>query len=300
MQKEIKRYVVREEGIVATLFIPKSVNPLPVIITLGGGSGGLSESRAELLASHGFASLSLAYFGAPGLPSHLEEIPLEYFETTLRWLQAHRSLASERIGLWGSSRGAELSLLLGVLFPEKIKAIAAYVPSSVIYGSLIHPKKPAWSYRGAPVIPNAPFPLTQSSLQRLVKENKPIALTPFFLEGMKQAAAFAASAIPVERLQSPLLLVSGKDDQMWPSAIFAAQIQARLKNKASLIHCSHYSYPKAGHSITSLCDRKAKGQIAAMGPLWFDFGGNLQDDAMAGADAWKKTLSFFRGVFYPV
>lgn len=297
MQKQIERFDIREEGIVATLFMYNSLKRLPVVITLGGGSGGLSESRAQLLASHGFAALSLAYFGAPGLPLSLEEIPLEYFEKTIRWLQAHPRLDPERLGLWGSSRGAELSLLIGSLFPDKIKAIAAYVPSSVIYGSLIHPEKPAWIYRGLSVLPNAPFVLSASDLRRLASENKPIALTPFFLEGMKQSSSFAASAIPVERLQSPLLLISGEKDQMWPSHLFACQIQERLKKKASLIEYSHFSYPGAGHFISPFSDHKSQGQIASMGSLQFDFGGNPEEDRRASIDAWAKTLEFFSRVF---
>src|SRR5699024_11289262 len=54
--------------------------PLPTIVVLGGSEGGLSESSAALLASHGFNTFALAYFGIEDLPKELVNIPLDYIE----------------------------------------------------------------------------------------------------------------------------------------------------------------------------------------------------------------------------
>ena len=259
-----------------------------LIITLGGGVGGLTEFRSQLLASYGFSSLALTFFGTQGLPSELKEIPLESFEGVLN------RFPQKKIALWGVSRGAELALILGSLFPEKIDAIAAYVPSSAIYGSLIDPNKPAWVYRNQLLAPNAPFPCTVEDLESLWIKRKPIALTPFFLKGMEDKAAFSASAIQVEKLKCPLLLISGEDDQMWPSTIFASQIQARLKEKNCSIPSSHYSYPGAGHFLTPFCDRVNIARIPPLDRFLFDFGGNPEDDRKASLDAWDKTVQFFQ------
>lgn len=51
--------------------------------------GGLTEFRASLLASHGFAVLALAYFAYEGLPDKLLETDLEYFEEAADFLLAH-------------------------------------------------------------------------------------------------------------------------------------------------------------------------------------------------------------------
>ncbi len=108
---EVEKELVQSEGIVATLFFPKMKTQaqIPTVITLGGGAGGVSSFRSELLASYGFATLSLAYFGYEGLPFRLQEIPLEYFEKAISWLQNHPTIDPNRIALWGVSRGAELS-----------------------------------------------------------------------------------------------------------------------------------------------------------------------------------------------
>jgi dienelactone hydrolase len=291
--ENVKREAVAQGGIFGTLFSPASKPPFPapLIITLGGGAGGLNEFRAQLLASYGFISLSLAYFGCEGLPPDLANIPLEYFEKAIAWLQNHPAIDPCQIALWGISRGAELSLIIGSLFPQKISAIAAYVPSSVVYEALIYPDQPAWTYRGKPLLPGAPFPLTSDDLP--LNRDKPLALTPFFLQGMENKELFNASAIPVENLQCPLLLISGEEDQMWPSTLFAHQIQLRLQKKGSSISCSHYSYPGAGHFLTPFGSHITSGRVHSLDSLCFDFGGHPEANAKASLDAWEKTLRFF-------
>jgi dienelactone hydrolase len=257
---------------------------------LGGFRGGVNETRAEQLSSYGFATLSLAYFGCPGLPATLEKIALEYCEKALDWASTHPCIDPNRIALWGISRGAELSLILGSLLPSRFSAIAATVPSSAIYGS-IQSSAPAWVYRGSPIGPNAPFPLLRLSGQIGQTRESALALTPFFLEGMKDQAAFTASRISVEKISCPLHFVSGEDDQMWPSSIFCDQIMNRLQEKDSPISRTHLSYPRAGHGIS------ASEEIAELHPvanIWFAFGGNPRDNLLAKIDSWEKTVQFFK------
>jgi hypothetical protein len=95
----IDRIVVRDNGLAATLFVPRQDGPYPGLIVLGGSGGGIWEAQAATLAAHGFACLALAYFAYEHLPAHLTNIPLEYFETALTWLQAHPSVYAGRIGV---------------------------------------------------------------------------------------------------------------------------------------------------------------------------------------------------------
>ena len=284
------RIPIHEFGLVGALYLPEKQGPHPLVITLGGFRGGFNESRAEKLSSYGFATLSLAYFGCPGLPSSLEEIPLEYCEKAIDWVSTRSFIDPNRISLWGISRGAELSLILGSLIPNRLSAIAATVPSSAIYGS-IQSAAPAWTYRGRPPGPSAPFPLLRLNSQIGQTAESALALTPYFLEGMKDRAAFAASLIPVEKIDCPLLLVSGEDDQMWPSSIFCEQIVTRLHEKCSSISSIHLSYPGAGHGIPS---SEEIIELHPIAKIWFAFGGNPRDNAHAKIDSWEKTVQFFR------
>ncbi len=281
----MQRIEVDENGLLGTLYLPKKEGLQPLIITIGGFRGGLNEERSFKLSQLGFASLALAYFGYKTLPSQLKKIPLEYFEKAIDWAANHERIDPNQIALWGISRGAELSLILGSIFSSKISLIAATLPSSAIYGALID-DAPAWVYQGKPIGPNAPFPknihLTRDS---------PIALTPYFLKGMQEKEAFQASQIPVENIKCPILLVSGEDDQMWPSSLFANQIMQRLDEKRSSISKTHSSYEGAGHGI-SFTDETA--ELHPILNIWFAFGGSIGDNARAMNDSWDKTINFFK------
>ena len=92
--------------------MPNGPGPHPAIVWLGGSEGGLREGTAALLASHGYATLALAYFGVDPLPPELIEIPLEYCKEGIDWLKAQPSVDAQHIAVLGGSKGAELALLL--------------------------------------------------------------------------------------------------------------------------------------------------------------------------------------------
>jgi pimeloyl-ACP methyl ester carboxylesterase len=274
---------IREKGLVAT-FCPAKGRTTPVIV-LGGSGGGIPEARAELLAKQGLPALALAYFNAENLPPALREISLEYFERAIDWLESW--CGSEGVALWGGSRGAEVALLLGTLFPKRVKAIAAHVPPSAVYGAMDGTETPAWTYRGQPVIPNAPFPYPRS-LTGGKTETAPLATAPIFLTGMQERADFARSAIPVEKLECPLLLISAEDDQVWPSPLFCQQLLERLAAHRSPIERIHLRYPGVGHAPT----KKIVAQHPTLGH-WFLNGGSAEANALAAADWLHQTAQFF-------
>jgi pimeloyl-ACP methyl ester carboxylesterase len=106
------------------------------VLVLAGSEGGLHESTAALLASHGQALLALTYFRAPGLPRQLTGIPLEYFARAIAWLRTQPEADSDRILVVGHSRGGELALLLGATYPAAVNGVIALVPSSKVEAGL--------------------------------------------------------------------------------------------------------------------------------------------------------------------
>jgi dienelactone hydrolase len=117
------------------------------VLAVGGSEGGYGNAwQAGLLASHGYPVLQLAYFDAPGLPSRLHAIPLEYVERALEWLRARPGVSG--VAMVGASRGAELALLVGATYPDLVQGVAAYVPfDAVAPGS--------WTRSGSPVPPRS-------------------------------------------------------------------------------------------------------------------------------------------------
>ncbi len=79
-----KSLTVARDGMVGVYFQPPHTDrPKPAVLMLGGSEGGLQPTLlAKMLAVHGYPTLRLAYFDAPGLPRYLDKIPVEYASGT--------------------------------------------------------------------------------------------------------------------------------------------------------------------------------------------------------------------------
>lgn len=299
----MQRIPVREERLRGTFFVPPGKGPHPAILVLGGSGGGLQEGKAALLASRGFAALALAYFAYEDLPKSLESIPLDYFETAIRRLRTRGDVRSDRIAVMGTSRGGELSLLLGATFPE-IGAVVANVPSGVMWGGVSAqegaPEQPSWSYRGRPLPYLSESDLTAEQKKKMaeIPMATPIAYTPWFLAMLENPAAVEKAFIPVERIRGPVLLISGKDDRMWPSTALSEMVMERLQKARHPYPDRHLAYEKAGHfipipnlpaTVTSVFHPIAKMDMA--------LGGTAPEVAAAAADSWARTLEFLDAAF---
>ena len=100
---DVEMQPVRADGLVGTLFHPAGAARSPGILVLGGSEGGLPEAMAALLASHGYATLALAYHGVESLPKTFVEIPLEYFATAFAWMRQQEQFEPSRLAVVGVS-----------------------------------------------------------------------------------------------------------------------------------------------------------------------------------------------------
>jgi dienelactone hydrolase len=145
------------DGLVGSFAAPPqtSAGAAPGVLILGGSGGGTPSYLAAVLASHGYPSLALAYFGEPGLPANLEDVPLEYFAAALRWLAGQPGVDALRLVVVGASRGGEAALLLAAKFPTLVSGVvAASTPDQVLDGL---PSGNAWTLGGRPV--TGPIPI---------------------------------------------------------------------------------------------------------------------------------------------
>jgi dienelactone hydrolase len=244
-------------------------------------------AHAGGLASHGYVVLALAYFNAEGLPPLLQNIPLEYFETAVEWLKSQPYADPTRIGVLGTSRGGELALLLGATFPSAFRVVVANVPSNVVWPGLSSDEEvPSWTLKGQALfaVPGkfGPADLALSSRDR-------------FLKRMTDADALERAAIPVERIGGPILLLSGKDDQLWPSDIFASRVVDRLNARGFSHPIEHYSYEDAGHGITRpyvVTSDVRQTRIHPISKRPITPGGTPEGQARANVDSWEKLLAF--------
>ncbi|XP_040457526.1 peroxisomal succinyl-coenzyme A thioesterase-like isoform X3 [Falco naumanni] len=109
----VRRIRLKEGGVRGSLFLPPGDGPFPGVIDMYGDEGGLIEFRSSLLATHGFAALSLPYFDFEDLPKVMKEFKLEYFEEAARFLQRHpkakATTIKEALAKWEEKNGQKAS-----------------------------------------------------------------------------------------------------------------------------------------------------------------------------------------------
>jgi dienelactone hydrolase len=153
-----RRDATLDDGLVGAYFAPSGGARGAAVLQLGGApQGSYGYLPAALLAGHGYATLSLAYFGEPGLPATLKEITLEYFAKALSWLGRQPGVDPKRIVVVGVGRGAEAALLVASTYPELVRGVIASSPSADVLGGIPGPST-AWTL-GGKAVPEGPIPI---------------------------------------------------------------------------------------------------------------------------------------------
>lgn len=290
---------VREDGLVGLLLTPPGAGPFPGILVLGGSEGGLNAELAARYASHGYAALALAYFGVEHLPDELTHIPLEYFERAIQWLRSRPSVDPTRLAISGASRGGELALLLAARH-HVFRAVIAVAPSSVVYSAMLGADDdggercpPAWTHGGAEV----PYLCADLQLARapagVSGKRAPLELARMFLATLQDEDSVEQATICVEDIAAPVLLISGQEDAVWPSALYCERVMHRLATHGHPFADLHVSYPGAGHAIGAphapvpprLVVHPTTGDL-------IDLGGDPAQTAAASRDGWERQLAF--------
>lgn len=200
MTLKIIRQLIPDWG---TSYGPPGDGPFPAIMILHGSEGawsGWSHRNAVILASHGFLAFPFGYSNG-GNAWNAGDIINVSLDRTVEALAALRAFhfASEKVGVYGVSRGAEHALLLASLMARDgvdglPDAIAAHSPPDVICGAFNgrswrdagdpgwqawDPGNRAWSWRGS--------------------SDELLPTTP----------------IEIERFDAPLFLSHGTADRVW-------------------------------------------------------------------------------------
>jgi dienelactone hydrolase len=268
----VQRAPVHDGDLRGMLFVPAGKDRHPGIVVVPGSNGGAPVMQAAWLASHGYAALALAYFRYEDLPQRLEGIPLEYFQRAFQWMASRPEIQPERLAVLGTSRGGELALLLGSMFPA-IHAVVAYVPSNVLRPACCggNTVPYAWTWRG-----------------------EPLAYLP--IGNPLQGEMALRATIQVERTKGPILMISGEQDGVWRSSMMADLVLARLKSAHFTYDAQNLKYPHAGHSAgrPDISPAWHEGVRQPLSGRIMDLGGTPQGDAESSIDSMPKVLEFLK------
>jgi dienelactone hydrolase len=258
-----------------------------------------------LLASHGYAALVVGYFGLDGIDAQLVSIPLERLADGVRALAADAHVDATRIGALAISRGSEGVLSMAARLDDvPLAAIVAISPSRVSWTAMgdegTMPGVPSWTVAGQPVphLDVADKVLMDQAMRDAFRDRGKhdpyhphlMHLARSYATALDNTAGADAAAIPVERIAAPLLLLSGSDDEVWPSGPMADAILARRQGTGTpATKDYHQHYEGGGHLLRLGCmptDVTATSGIA--------LGGTRVGIAAAQADATTRVLEFFR------
>jgi acetyl esterase/lipase len=246
----VERTEIVTPGLVATFFRPRTAGRYPTAITVGGSGGNFGWARqvAGLLASYGRATLAVAYFdwaGEYGLPTELKEIPLEIIQRAIDYLRTVPGINLADLAILGFSKGAELALVAATVCPE-IQRVVAYMPSSVIWEGIQQMPgllRSSWGYHGKPL------PFVSNSMQGNYYPNMVQVIQQFQSAAPPMRDELIQTVIPVEKIRGPLLLISGANDRVWPSAAMADLIMVRLQQHQHPFANQHICLQRAGHAV---------------------------------------------------
>jgi dienelactone hydrolase len=282
----------------------------PALILLGGSEGGSTITNdAPRYASRGFAVLALPYYSPPGwsvtgptppelpgLPAAFADIPIDRLQAARDWLAVQPEVDASRIGLVGTSKGAEFALLAGTKF-DWVRAIVAYVPSDVVWEGwgrgTLPGQRSSFAWQGKP-LDFVPYKDFASEFAGFATGAPVLIRRPHDKGRAAHADRVAAARIPVEAIAAPVLVAGGHDDQIWSSGAMAEAIAA--------------TRAKAGRETVALVYRDAGHYLGGhgynpttqynVGPM--KAGGSPAADAQAQGEIFPAVMRFLQRVLGPV
>ena len=285
-----------EHGLVGTLLVPARAARPPVVVVLGGSEGGRGGAlwTAAYAETFGVAALALAYFGEPGLPGELHDIPIEYVQRAIDWVAARPEVDPTRIVVWGGSRGSELALEIAARDP-RIKGVIAEAPSPVRWAGDSIAGGAAWTFAGAPM---AHLGATaEPRVERLADGRTGYRFSSSFVAALDAASAeqLQAATIAAEHVAGPILFLAGDDDGVWPACRLVDQIWTKLVASGHVVahgdgrHC----FAAAGHGVGPMGGATSEALTADTGGVTLILGGTARGVAHAQHEGYQLLTSFF-------
>lgn len=288
----VEKIELDHDDIKGNLYAPAAPGSYPSVMILSGSDGGNEAHAASYLAGKGYLVLALSYFNDEGLNEHLEKVDLAYFKRAADYL-SHHEKSNGKVNLAGYSKGAELALLLGSVFncfQSIVAGSASNYVTSGMKGGIFAPV-PGWMLDGE-ALPylKMKFPVSFmfSTIKNYIRK-RPM----YFLEIWKKSLgrkSVSEYKIRVDKIDAPLLIISGGDDMLWPSGNFNDEIQKERNNENDI----YLSYKKAGHFISfpySFYQSPANVHMDLDGMI-INFGGTKHENAQAAEDSLGKILAF--------
>lgn len=279
---------ITDEEFVGTVYEPPGTERAPGVVVLHGSEGTPAGATAAMLATHGFRAVALHYFEwrdrHEQLPNELVEVPVEFVERAAEWLLDGETTVGSQVGALGFSKGGELALLAGSSL-DTVGPVVSVSGSGYVWEGVARTSgeaRSSWTSDGEPV-PFVPYVRDDETGDTAT----PAEFEPVHTASLENAGEerLAEARIPVERIDAPVLLVTGGRDRLWNTATLHAVAADHLEPS----QVDHRRYEDAGHLIRfpyRPVTNRREGQR-------YVFGGTPAGYAEADTDHWPRVIDLF-------
>ncbi len=242
------RTTVRDNGFEGILF-PGNGRKDKVVIVMSGSNGGMKLTRqcAEFYHKNEIPALALALFATKGTTPFLDRIPIEYVKSAIYWL---RNQGYEKIGIDGMSKGSELALIAASMY-EELSCVIVRVPSHFVSEGLVGRKPKSgpsgtscWSL-GGKELPFASYKCRSFNIINMLLKHKEMHIITF----NRDKDIIPESLIPIEKIKAPVLMLSSKNDTVWPSYDSALYMEKRFAENNFPYVYKHVAYEHISHAL---------------------------------------------------
>ena len=232
---------VQMEGFEAILY-PGNGRKDKVMIVMSGSNGGmkLTKQEAEFYHRNGIPSLALALFKTKQTPKELSRVPVEFVEKAIAWLIKQ---GYKQIGIDGTSKGSEMALIAASLFPE-LSCVIVRVPSHFVSEGLSGSGKNK-APSGTRELPYAPYRSRMFNILQMFMREKEMHIITF----NRDKEITPETLIPIENIKAPILMLSSKHDEVWPSYESAVYMEKRLTEIGFPYTHKHIAYEYMSHAV---------------------------------------------------
>ena len=250
-----RSFSVSKDGFFGEYYEPETVlYPGKGMVICSGTDGSFlfTQLAAEKFCDAGMPVIALGYWNQDGTPADPVDIPVEFMLRACQWLINEKGLHP---GVWGISLGGELSLLCGSMFPE-IECVVAAAPVHIVAqtgsfnGGLHFAKGSPFSYQGKALPYVGVSEEKAAEYIKRMKRNFLKTLEPdmlFYYEEILKKEHDPAADIAVEKINGPVLLISGGADVMVPSDWVCQQVMNRLEENGFPYPHVHKNYELLSH-----------------------------------------------------
>lgn len=283
--QDVSVEAVNEAGIRGEYVRLRGRPTYPGVLVIGGTPGIGGHAWTSLLASRGYAALSVAYFGVGELPRRMKDVPLEYFGRAIAWLLSRNEVRPKRLAVMGISGGGAAALLAAAQSND-VSAVVGLSSAVVLPRALLRRSAP-WTRRGKPV---ATFsrPRQLRALMRAARAGRGHSQAGL-VDALVEEFGAAKCAPFVDLISGPILLLCGDRDELVPVSFGSCVLSQR--GARSHHDDAHVVYEGAGHGLAVPGTPSAPSAYTARSLLGErDAGGSPRANAVAGIDAWRRML----------